>query len=219
MDPNRLGVRFATFALAVTLVATTEGCGLLIVKGPPVGHEQMDYFTCTEGDAGPILDLVWGGLNVVGALVCASDPDAYENSSACIIGGFGWGAISGTSAAVGFGKTKKCRDAIQQLADRQAQQRTQGGAQPVDIQVQSVVLIPGTDTLAVGETLQLTASAYNSSGAIIPNRMFTWSSSNDAIASVNAAGTVTAHATGQVVVAARTGNVVGTAELVVVVRR
>jgi len=91
MVPNRLRVRFATLALAVMLVATTGGCGLLIVKGPPVGHEQMDYFTCTEGDAGPILDLVWGGLNIAGALVCASDPDAYENSSACIIGGFGWG--------------------------------------------------------------------------------------------------------------------------------
>jgi hypothetical protein len=80
MKPNRLGVRLTTLALAILFAATTEGCGLLIVKGPPVGHEQMEYFTCTEGDAGPIIDLVWGGLNVVGALVCASDPDAYENS-------------------------------------------------------------------------------------------------------------------------------------------
>ncbi len=219
MDPNRLGVRFAMLALAVMLVAPTGGCGLLIVKGPPVGHEQMDYFTCTEGDAGPILDLVWGGLNVVGALVCASDPDAYENSSACIIGGFGWAALSGTSAAVGFGKTKKCRDAIQQLADRQAQQRTQGQAPPAAIRVQSVVLTPNADTLAVGEQLQLTASAYNSAGAIIPNRMFAWSSSNDAIASVNAAGTVRAHAPGSVVIAARTEDIVGTANLVVLARR
>lgn len=219
MKRNRRGTRLSAMALAGLYVVTTGGCGLLIVKGPPVGHEQMDYFTCTEGDAGPILDLVWGGLNVAGALVCASDPDAYENSSACIAGGIGWGAISTASAAVGFGKTKKCRDAKQQLAERQAQQRVPAAEEPVDIQVQSVVLTPGADTLAVGERLQFAASAYNSSGTIIPNRMFAWSSSNDAIASVSSAGLVTAHATGEVVIAARTEDVVGTASLVVVARR
>ena len=125
----------------------------------------------------------------------------------------------GTSAIVGFNKTKKCRAAKQQLAERLAQQRALDREQPADIQVQSVILTPGVDTLAVGEQLQLTANAYDSRGAIIPNRMFAWSSSNDAIASVNAAGTVTAHATGEVVVAARTGDVVGTANLVVVARR
>ena len=48
--------------------------------------------------------------------------------------------------------------------------------------------------------------------------MFVWSSSNDAIASVNNAGLVTAHATGAVVIAANTDNVVGTANIVVAAR-
>ena len=189
------------------------------MKGPPVGHEQMDYFTCTEGDAGPILDIVWAGLNVAGAVVCAADPDSYENSGACVAVGLGWGALSGTSAVVGFGKTKKCRDAKQQLAERQSQQRAPGREQQADIVVQSVVLTPSADTLAIGDRVQLTAAAYNSSGAVIPNRMFAWSSSNDAIASVSSTGLVTAHATGEVVIAARTDNVVGTATLVIVSRR
>jgi len=46
-----------------------------------------------------------------------------------------------------------------------------------------------------------------------------WSSSNDAIASVSNAGLVTAHAAGAVVIAANTGNVVGTARLVVTAPR
>ncbi|MDH3459125.1 MAG: Ig-like domain-containing protein, partial [Gemmatimonadota bacterium] len=58
-------------------------------------------------------------------------------------------------------------------------------------------------------------SAYNSSGGMVPNKMFAWSSSNAAIASVNNAGLVTAHASGAVVIAANTDNVVGIANMVV----
>jgi hypothetical protein len=49
--------------------------------------------------------------------------------------------------------------------------------------------------------------------------MFTWSSSNDAIASVSIAGLVTTHATGAAVIAANTANVVGIANIMVVARR
>jgi len=215
--------RLTVIAFAGFVAATTGGCGLLIVQAPPEGHEQMNYFTCTESNAGPAIDLAWAGLSLVSGLICAADPDGYEDYSnydagTCVAIGLGWVALSGTSAIVGFNKTKKCRAAKRQLAERQAQQRFPSEEQPVDLIVQSVVLTPSADTLAVREQLQLTASAYNSSGAVIPNRMFAWSSSNDAIASVSSAGLVTAHATGDVVIAARTGDVVGTASLVVVSR-
>jgi uncharacterized protein YjdB len=85
--------------------------------------------------------------------------------------------------------------------------------------VQTVVLAPAADTLAVGAQLQLVATARGSSGAEILNREFAWSSSNDAIASVSTAGLVTAHAPGTVVIAANTSNVVGTATLLVPVPR
>jgi uncharacterized protein YjdB len=176
----------------------------------------MDYFTCTESDAGPIIDFVWAGLNVAGAIVYASDPDAYENSSAGIAVGLGWGAFSTSAGIVGLNKTKKCRAAKRQLAERQARGRAAERDQPADILVQTVVLMPAVDTLSVGEQVQLVAAAYNSSGAIIANKMFAWSSSNDATASVNNAGLVTAHATGAVIIAARTDNVVGTGNIVVV---
>ena len=98
----------------------TVGCGFVFTHGPPQGHEQMDYFTCTESNTGPILDIVWGVGNVVGGIIAKSNPDDYDNSDLTLAAGLAWGAISGTSAAVGFNKTSKCRDAKQALAQRQA---------------------------------------------------------------------------------------------------
>ena len=53
-----------------------SGCGFLISQGPPTGHEQMPAFSCTESTTGPTLDLVWAGLNVLGAVAASADPDA-----------------------------------------------------------------------------------------------------------------------------------------------
>ena len=198
-------------ALAGCLVASTTACGFIFSHGPPDGHEQMSSFNCTEGNAGPILDIVWGGLNVIGALAAASDPSAYENSDQIVVVGLSWGVVSGTAAAVGFNKSKKCRLAKKQLAERQGQAPTPADAgAPV-----AVVVSPPNDTLQVGARVQLVATAHNSSGLPVANRAFLWSSSNDAVASVNEAGLVTANAPGTVTIAARTGTIVGTARVVV----
>ena len=127
-----------------------------------------------------------------------------------------WGVVSTASAATGFSKTKRCRTAKQQLAERQAQEPGVSEEQPADLVIQSVVVTPSVDTLTVGERVQLVATAVNSSGAVIANRLFTWSSSNDAIASVSNAGLIRAYAIGSVVIAARTDNIVGTANITVV---
>ena len=216
MRAKRRISRLAAIAFVCSLPLTTDGCGLLFTHAPPAGYEQMDYFTCTESNTGPILDIVWGGLNVLGALAAASDPSAYENSDQIVAVGLAWGALSGVSAGVGFNKTEKCRTAQQQLSERRANDRSGEMDEPADIVVQSVILTLDHDTLTVGERVQVVATAYNSSGAVIPNKMFSWSSSNDAIASVSNAGLVTAYATGAIVIAARTDNVVGTASIVVV---
>jgi len=186
-----------------------SGCGFVLTKGPPTGHEQMTGFTCTESDAGPILDVVWAALNVLSAAVVASDPDAFVNSDLNVVLGLAWGAFSTFSAASGFSKSKQCRRALLLLAQRQ-------GLVPVDVAlVHAVVVTPSADTLAVGERVQLVATAHSSSGTVVPNREFAWSSSNDAIASVSNAGLVTAHAAGAVVIAASTGNATGTASVLV----
>lgn len=194
-----------------------SGCGFVFSHGPPTGHEQMESFTCTESNAGPTLDIVWASLNVLGAVAAAADPSAYDNSGEIVVVGIGWGVFSSFSAASGFNKSKQCRHALQQLAERNAQRRA-GVAGSVDLP-SAVVVSPSDDTLAVGGQRQLVANAHSSSGTVIPNRDFMWSSSNDAIASVSNAGLVTAHAVGTVVIAANTGNVVGTARIVVTAQR
>jgi hypothetical protein len=79
--------------------------------------------------------------------------------------------------------------------------------------VARVVVLPSLRTLSVGEEVQLGATAIGTQGETVQT-MFRWSSSNDAIASVNS-GLVTAHADGEVVIAANADNVVGTATIVV----
>ena len=146
----------------------------------------------------------------------------YDNPDQIVVGGLAWGVFSSFSAASGFNKSKQCKLALRQLAERQAQRRANpsGLSLPTEVpSVQAVMVTPPEDTLAVGERVQLVASAHSSSGMVVPNRDFMWSSSNDAIASVSNAGLVTAHAAGAVVIAANTGNVVGTARLVVTARR
>ena len=188
--------------------AATGACGFIFSHAPPAGHEQMDYFTCTESNAAPIIDVI----DVIWAFVIQSD---IPIASRLVFAG-----LSGVAAGVGFSKSRECRAAKRAWAQRQ---RAQGpGArrdpQAVDAVVQTVVLNPATDTLTIGERVQLGAIAYSFSGGFVLNRMFMWSSSNDAIASVSRAGLVTAHANGTVVIAANTDNVVGTANIVVAAR-
>ena len=175
--------------------AATGACGFIFSHAPPAGHEQMDYFTCTESNAAPIIDVI----DVIWAFVIQSD---IPIASRLVFAG-----LSGVAAGVGFSKSRECRAAKRALAQRL-----------VEAVVQTVVISPATDTLAIGERVQLVATAHSSNGAIVANRMFVWSSSNDAIASVNNAGLVTAHATGAVVIAAHTDDMVGTANIVVAAR-
>lgn len=199
--------------LLLPLLTAASGCGFLFTHGPPTGHEQLDYIPCTESDAGPILDIVWGSLNVLGAIAIASSPEEYENPDLATASGMGWGVLSAFSAASGFKKASACKAARLALAQRQA---GRGLAPRTDsTMVTAVVITPAVDTLAVGAQRQLVAAAHSSSGGVVGGRMFTWSSSNDAIASVSNAGLVTAHAPGSVVIAANTNNVVGTAVIVV----
>ena len=208
-------MRAVRFLLCLALLTAASGCGFIFTHGPPTGHEQLEYIPCTESDAGPILDVVWGGLNVIGAGIIASSPGEYDNAGLGVASGLGWGVLAAFSAASGFKKSSACKDARRALAQRQAAR----GMAPVPVgdiaMVLSVVITPAADTLAVGAQRQLVAVARNSSGATVAGRLFTWSSSNDAIASVSNAGLVTAHAAGSVVIAANTSNVVGTATILI----
>lgn len=125
-NPSQFGALSSMAVLLAAVVLGTSGCGYIFVNGPPENHEQMNYFSCTESDAGPVLDAVWAGLNAAGAVAIAVDPDEYEynydvSSTTGILVGTAWTIFSGSAAMTGFHKTQNCREAKRALADRQMQ--------------------------------------------------------------------------------------------------
>ncbi len=116
-----------------------------------------------------------------------------------------WNALTGTTTSDRQGQAFAIQWWVVEPEEHQAEQ--------ADLGVAQVVISPPVDTLTVGEQLQLTATAHSSDGAAITAE-FSWTSSNDAIASVRF-GLVTVHANGEVVIAANADGVVGTARIVV----
>ena len=91
-----------------------------------------------------------------------------------------------------------------------------GGEEPASPGPQlasSVALAPSTAFLSLGETLQFTASAQDASGDTIDGKTFTWSSSDESIATVTNVGNVAALASGSVTITAATDAVEGTAAI------
>lgn len=82
--------------------------------------------------------------------------------------------------------------------------------------VTSVTVEPGTSTLeALGATTQFSATARDASGKAITGRSFTWTSSNNAVAEVDATGKVTALSNGSATIRAETGGIQGQSMLTV----
>ena len=82
--------------------------------------------------------------------------------------------------------------------------------------VASVVVTPGNATLvSLGETVQLNAIAQDASANTISGKTFTWSASDESVATVNASGLVTAIANGATTITAATDGVQDSASLTV----
>ncbi len=64
------------------------------------------------------------------------------------------------------------------------------------VPVDSLFLSPARDTILVGTTVQLSVTAFDSTGAVLTGRDVNWGSLTNASASVNASGLVTGHAAG-----------------------
>ena len=80
----------------------------------------------------------------------------------------------------------------------------------------SVTVAPKEATLAaLGDTLRLTAAAFDANGHAIEAAQFSWKSSDDAVATVDASGLVTAVAGGRATITASASEVSGTAEVTV----
>ena len=73
-----------------------------------------------------------------------------------------------------------------------------------------MVVGPGNPTLAVGQTAQLTATAYDAQGRVVTGLGVTWSSANPAVATVDSSGVARAVAAGQAQISASVTSATGT---------
>lgn len=81
--------------------------------------------------------------------------------------------------------------------------------------VASVVITPSTASLVPGDTLRLTATPKDAQGAALSDRAVMWSSSAEAVATVDDKGLVTAHAVGSATITATSETQHGDATLTV----
>ena len=81
--------------------------------------------------------------------------------------------------------------------------------------VDSVTVEPPADTIAVGDTLRLVAEAYDDSGHVVAGAVFTWSSSNAAVATVDSSGLVRGVVVGTTTITATAGAASGTSKITV----
>src|SRR5256885_3465914 len=82
---------------------------------------------------------------------------------------------------------------------------------PPPVPVSSVTVSPATISLQVGASAQLSAVTRDANGAVLTNRVISWTSANTAIATVSNAGLVTAVALGSVSISATSEGKIGSA--------
>lgn len=87
-----------------------------------------------------------------------------------------------------------------------------GGSSPT---VATVSVSPGTSTLTVGDTQQLTATAKDSGGTTISSATFSYSSSDASVATVSTTGLVTAVAAGTATITVTSSGKTGTSAITV----
>lgn len=81
--------------------------------------------------------------------------------------------------------------------------------------VASVVVTPATASVAAGFTQQYAAQTRDAQGNVLTGQTVTWTSSNNAVATVSASGLVTGVGAGTATIAATSGSVSGTATVTV----
>jgi uncharacterized protein YjdB len=81
--------------------------------------------------------------------------------------------------------------------------------------VQSIVGLPATDSVTVGGSKQFTVNLLDNLGNVIPDRTASWSSSNNAVATVSSTGTVTGVTTSAATITASAGGKIASMNLIV----
>ena len=79
-----------------------------------------------------------------------------------------------------------------------------------------VTVSPSVDSVALGDTIRLVAEAYDENGHVVEGAVFTWSSSDAPVATVDPSGLVRGAGEGAATITATAGDASGTSEITVV---
>lgn len=116
-------------ALTLGVLAMTpvgSGCSFLFVDGPPAQADRMPFFTCSTSAGWPVVDVVLAGLEGLGTIINASQPDSYYtdmnnglSKGEYVAIGLGWTALFAVSAITGFSRVSDCNAALARASQRQ----------------------------------------------------------------------------------------------------
>jgi uncharacterized protein YjdB len=213
---------------SVATVDATSG----VVTGVSPGTTQIRATSETaQGVADVTVDLVPVGTLAVTPSSASLTPPATTPLAATVSDSAG-NIISGTAL---FGRTATWQSSASSVASVNASgvvtavapgtatiTATMGAASGVSIitvgivPIASIVVTPSPQALITGQTVQLTATAFDGGGGTLAGRPMAWASANPAIATVDQNGLVTAVAPGGPVdITATAEGKVGTAEVTV----
>lgn len=114
-----------------------------------------------------------------------------------------WVSADSTIASVSAGGMVTGRRVGETVIVATSEQKSATATVRVTLEPPAAVQIAApAEMMVVGVTMQLAAVARDAAGAAIPDRVFTWSSADEAVATVSAAGMVRALRTGEVVITA-----------------
>jgi len=199
---NATGLVTGAAAGAATITATSEGkSGTAAVTVTPVPVASVAVTPASASiQTGGTIQLTAtpkdaNGKPLTGRTVAWTS----SNTAAATVGG------SGLVTAVGAG-----------AATITATSEGQSGASSItvtNVPVASVAVSPATASVAAGLTVQLTATPKDANGNPLSGRAVAWTSSNAAVATVDASGLVTAVAAGSATITATSEGQSGTAAI------
>jgi uncharacterized protein YjdB len=198
------GVVTAVDTGAVTITATSEGVSgtaSVTIVPVPVASVTVTPPSATIGVGKTVaLAAVTKDANgniLTGRTITWSTSDATVAtvSSTGVVTGQGSGGKSATITATSEGKSGTATITV------------------TLVPVGSVTVTPSPDSVAIGQTVQLTATVKDTNGLIVTDRPVTWTSSNTAVATVSPTGLVKGVALGTVTISAKAETKTGQASV------
>ena len=203
---SRLGIALPSW-VALAGVLWTSACGDGATEPAPPDPPRATTVTVTPATA---------QLSALSATVQLSAQVLDQNGRAMAGAAVAWSSGNATIATVNAsGLVTAVQDGTATITATSGSAR--GSAAVTVMQSpDSVALMPEEETItALGDTLRLAAAAFDANGHAVAGAAFSWESSDDAVATVDGSGLVTAVQNGTATITATSGSARGSAAVTV----